>query len=414
MPTNNKVAGALDRHSPKGDGCSSSRVGSANALVPELRFPEFSTGEDWQEQKAGSLFANRTEKGVSKLPIYSVTMNDGMVRRSSLDRNFDDIASAGNKRVYKNDIAYNMMRMWQGAFGLAPENCLVSPAYIVLSSQKTICTEFFGYLFKSRKYLQLFTSHSRGLTEDRLRLYYPDFAVIPLQFPSLPEQQKIADCLGSLDDLIAAHSRKLAALQDHKKGLLQQLFPAEGETTPKLRFPPFAGEWTATTLVKACQMKAGKFVRAAEINNSPKDALYPCYGGNGLRGYTKTYTHDGKYSLIGRQGALCGNVQLTSGRFHATEHAVVANPTKEVCSDWLFYALSFLNLNQFATGQAQPGLSVEVLERVSIAIPTNTKEQQKIADCLSDLDALIAAQTKQIAALKAHKQGLMQQLYPCN
>jgi type I restriction enzyme S subunit len=234
---------------------------------------------------------------------------------------------------------------------------------------------------------------------------------IPVLVPTSTEQQKIANCLGSLDDLIAAKRDKLAALQYHKKGLLQKLFPAAGQTTPELRFPGFEGEWEHTNLDKVCEMKAGKFVKASKIEETSNENLYPCYGGNGLRGYTKSFTHKGQYPLIGRQGAHCGNVHLVEGFFHATEHAIVADPSKKVISEWLFYALKLLNLNQFATGQAQPGLSVEVLARIPISVPTH-QEQQKIADCLSVLHDLIAAQSDHIAALQEHKQGLMQQLFP--
>jgi type I restriction enzyme S subunit len=200
--------------------------------LPKLRFPEFRDAGEWVERKAGTLFSNRIEDGEDGLPIYSITMNDGMVKRSSLERRVDDIAeSAGNKRVSNGDIAYNMMRMWQGAFGVAPEDCMVSPAYVVLSPEREAYPGFFGYLFKLPKYLQLLTSHSQGLTLDRLRLYYKDFARIPVLIPSPAEQQKIADCLTSLDALITAQTQNLAALKTHKKGLMQQLFPVLDEAT---------------------------------------------------------------------------------------------------------------------------------------------------------------------------------------
>ncbi|MCA1498108.1 restriction endonuclease subunit S [Bradyrhizobium sp. NBAIM14] len=199
--------------------------------VPRLRFPEFRNKGEWEERKAGSLFANRVSKGEEGMPIYSVTMHDGMVRRDSLDRNYDDIEeAAGNKKACKNDIAYNMMRMWQGALGVAPEDCLVSPAYIVLAPKKHVVSRFFEYLFKLPASMLLLTSYSHGLTKDRLRLYYDDFARIPLRCPSEPEQQRIADCLFSLDARISAQTERLDALCLHKQGLLQQIFPSiEGE-----------------------------------------------------------------------------------------------------------------------------------------------------------------------------------------
>ena len=188
----------------------------------------------------------------------------------------------------------------------------------------------------------------------------------------------------------------------------------EKKLVPRLRFPEFRGAegWIASVLARACDMQAGKFVAASNISESNQTGLFPCYGGNGLRGYTTTHTHDGTYPLIGRQGALCGNVRLVSGKFHATEHAVVATPKNAIDVGWLYYSLVLLNLNRFATGQAQPGLSVDVLENVSLAIPVLEDEQQKIADCLSSLDELIAAQARKVDALKTHKKGLMQQLFP--
>ena len=183
---------------------------------------------------------------------------------------------------------------------------------------------------------------------------------------------------------------------------------------PKLRFPEFrgAGGWEQSVLADACEMQAGKFVSASSISYRHESELFPCYGGNGLRGYTATHTHTGTYPLIGRQGALCGNVRLVDGQFHATEHAVVATPRNTIDVGWLFYSLDLLNLNRFATGQAQPGLSVDVLEKVSLAIPSQEAEQQKIAECLSSVDEVIAAQARKLDALKTHKKGLMQLLFP--
>lgn len=184
--------------------------------------------------------------------------------------------------------------------------------------------------------------------------------------------------------------------------------------TPKLRFPEFrdAPGWSVNTLSGACRMQAGQFVAASKIREQPTTGSFPCYGGNGLRGYTETFTHEGTYPLIGRQGALCGNVKLGKGKFHATEHAVAATPKQGIDIVWLYYVLNFLRLNQYATGQAQPGLSVDVLEKIPIAIPEQNAEQNKIADCLSSLDELIGAESQKLTALKAHKKGIMQQLFP--
>jgi type I restriction enzyme S subunit len=193
---------------------------------PRLRFPEFQNAGEWEEKAGCDLFTQRKEKGKEGLPIYSVTVNDGMVPRASFDRNFYDIEDpAGNRKVHKGDIAYNMMRMWQGAQGVAPEDCMVSPAYVVLKPRSGVCADFFAYLFKLPQSLRLLTITSRGLTKDRLRLYFDDFAKMPLCVPEKAEQHRIATCLSSLDALITAETQKNEALKIHKKALMQQLFP---------------------------------------------------------------------------------------------------------------------------------------------------------------------------------------------
>jgi type I restriction enzyme S subunit len=193
---------------------------------PYLRFPEFRNAAEWEQKLGGALFENRKEGGEEGLPIYSVTVNDGMIPRASFDRDFYDIEDpAKNKKACKGDIAYNMMRMWQGAQGVAVENCMVSPAYVVLSPFEGVCSSFFAYLFKLAQSLELLTAYSRGLTKDRLRLYFEDFARMPLCVPRYAEQQRIADCLSSLDAQITAESHRLAAFKTHKQSLMQQLFP---------------------------------------------------------------------------------------------------------------------------------------------------------------------------------------------
>ena len=228
------------------------------------------------------------------------------------------------------------------------------------------------------------------------------------------EQKKIVDCFSSLDDLINAVADKIETLKEYKKGLMQQLFPAEGKTTPAFRFPEFQnkGEWEESTLGDICDMQAGIFVSASEICDVKKDTMYPCYGGNGLRGYTHSFTHFGIYPLIGRQGAQCGNITYAEGKFHATEHAVVVTLKKDIDIRWLYYQLIKLDLNQYATGQAQPGLSVDVIKKVTIRIPKNKNEQQLIACGLFSVDELISTETAKLDQLKAHKKGLMQQLFP--
>ncbi|MBR3441443.1 MAG: restriction endonuclease subunit S [Bacteroidales bacterium] len=132
-------------------------------------------------------------------------------------------------------------------------------------------------------------------------------------------------------------------------------------------------------------LKAGKNISAEEIQSSNNGTLYPCFGGNGLRGYVKDYTHDGNYVLIGRQGALCGNVQRAEGKFFATEHAVVVSPKIDIDLIWLYHALLAMNLNQYARGVAQPGLAVNQLEQISFIVP-DINQQKSFSSIANQAD----------------------------
>ena len=131
-----------------------------------------------------------------------------------------------------------------------------------------------------------------------------------------------------------------------------------------------------TILSDFVSLKAGKNKKSELIKDVFTDGLYPCYGGNGIRGYVEDYTHSGIYCIIGRQGAQCGNVQIAEGEFYATEHAVVVTPLTDVNSIWLFHALTQMNLNQYARGAAQPGLAVNQLEILPFSLPSIASQTQ--------------------------------------
>ena len=146
--------------------------------------------------------------------------------------------------------------------------------------------------------------------------------------------------------------------------------------------------WSLTTLGNICTMQAGKFIAASEISPTYLDGMYACYGGNGIRGYVANYSLDGDYPVIGRQGALCGNVNMAHGKFYATEHAVVVTPMENIDLNWLYYTLIALNLNQYASGAAQPGLAVNNILKVHLMLPP-TNEQKRIANTIENTISII-------------------------
>ncbi|MGW1955402.1 restriction endonuclease subunit S [Streptomyces sp. NPDC001920] len=147
-------------------------------------------------------------------------------------------------------------------------------------------------------------------------------------------------------------------------------------------------DFTTKTLGDLFDMKAGVHVPASKISDvASSETPYPCYGANGHRGYVATYSHDGRYLLVGRQGALCGNVTRVSGKFYATEHAVATKAREGVDTDWAYYKLTAMDLNQYATKSAQPGISVGKIKQVSISVPP-LSVQREIASLLDSLTSL--------------------------
>ena len=142
------------------------------------------------------------------------------------------------------------------------------------------------------------------------------------------------------------------------------------------------GGWVWSTLGEYFNLQAGKFISADDIHEESSHYPYRCFGGNGIRGYVATFNRTGDYPIIGRQGALCGNINYASGEFYATEHAVVVESFGGTNTLWARYLLEQLNLNQYATATAQPGLSVKTINEVAIPIPP-IGEQQRIAEAIN-------------------------------
>ena len=179
---------------------------------------------------------------------------------------------------------------------------------------------------------------------------------------------------------------------------------------PILRFPEFTEDWKSTTIKNACsEFQSGKNIKAEMITCK---GLYPVYGGNGLRGFTGSYNHEGDYVLIGRQGALCGNIRKVTGRTYITEHAIAVCASEENDTAFLQYLFQRMKLGQYSDQSAQPGLAVNKLLRLNLNIKVPSKiEQVKIAKVLSLLDERISTQNKIIEDLKKLKSTIVEMLF---
>ena len=235
-----------------------------------------------------------------------------------------------------------------------------------------------------------------GLTLNKATLLEKE---IPL--PDINEQHEIANKLDKIDAIIAERQQQLALIDQAVKSRFIELFGDPVRNSMGLKTMP---------LGKACCLKAGITTSADMIHEQSNEFSVPCYGGNGIRGYVESATQCGCYPIIGRQGALCGNVQLATGKFHATEHAVLVTPLIKANVVWLFYLLKMMDLYRFHTGAAQPGLAVKILNTVDIPI-ADVAVQHQFAAFVKQTDKSKLAVQKGLQELEILKKSLMQQYF---
>ena len=270
-----------------------------------------------------------------------------------------------------------------------------------------IDTFFFNYLYNTNGIIKQVQARAKGTTSVAA-VYLSDLKSIQLSLPTYEEQRALATFFTSLDNQISAAEKRLASLKQVKAASLQAMFPQEGETTPKLRFKGCEGEWKKVKLGEIVRLKAGNSLSLAQLKEW---GSYPCYGGNGIRTYLPFFSHDGEYNLIGRVGALCGNINYVNGKFYATEHALVVYPFDDINVRFLFYVLVFADLNKYKKGCAQPVLSASTLYNVDIIIPPSLPEQRQIASYFTALDRQITAQSSKISKLKQIKSACLDQMF---
>lgn len=226
--------------------------------------------------------------------------------------------------------------------------------------------------------------------------------------PNYEEQKKIGGYFSKLDTLITLYQRKCDKIKELKLSMLQKMFPRNGEMKPEIRFPEFTDDWEQRKLEDVTsEFKSGSFIAAAEIEETGE---YPVYGGNGLRGYSETYNHDGEFALIGRQGALCGNMNYSTGKAYFTEHAVAVKANDLANTKFLYYLLDKMNLGQYSDQSAQPGLAVGKIIKLKNMFPSK-EEQDRIGDYFTNFDHLITLHQRKCEELKKIKQSMLQKMF---
>ena len=414
---------------------------------PKIRFPEF-TGE-WEEKKLGDVGTFVRGLSYTKTEVTQDKSGTLVIRSNNIIQ--DGIVDCKNGLQYVTKMPSEEQKLQEGDVVI----CLANGSSNLVGKSAHFAGDYNGivtvgafcgiyrstmpickYLVQTSAYKEKIDLIKQGGNGALANLYGRDILDLKFYFPpTIEEQQKIAECLMAIDDQISVQSQKVEALKNQKKGMMQELFPQKGETTPRLRFPRFTEDWEekkledvgtfvrglSYTKTEVTQDKSGTLV--IRSNNIIQDGIVDCK--NGLQYVTKMPSEEqklqegdvviclanGSSNLVGKSAHFAGDYNgiVTVGAFCG-----IYRSTMPICK-YLVQTSAYKEkidlIKQGGNGALANLYGRDILD-LKFYFPPTIEEQQKIADCLSELDALIAAETEQLESLKDHKKGLMQQLFP--
>ena len=370
----------------------------------------------WDISKIGTLYTQRNEKVSDKdYPPLSVTMK-GILPQLATAAKTDD--GDNRKLVRVGDFAINSRSDRRGSCGISPYDGSVSLINTILIPRKKMHPGYYDWLFHTTLFADEFYKWGHGIVDDLWTTRWQEMKRILVPVPPYETQSVIAAYLDTqcakIDEIIA---QAKASIEDYKQWKASIIYEAVTKgLDPNVEMKDSGIEWigrmpahwTAPALKHLCTMQAGKNLISEQISTSGR---YPVYGGNGQRGYYSDYNVNGNFLLVGRQGALCGNVHCVSGKCWATEHAVVTTPSKITNISYLYYLLIAMDLNQYASNSAaQPGLSVGNILTVKTLLPP-IDEQVRISEfldnCCPRIDEVITEKQSLIDDLESYKKSLI-------
>lgn len=305
-------------------------------------------------------------------------------------------------QLKQNDILFSIA----GAIGrvaIVSENMLpanTNQALAIIRIKKdNIFIPYIKLILTSNIVKDQYNKQKQGVAQ--LNLSLQDIRDLRIPICSYEKQIQYVNLFNSIRKLIGMYNSQLEAYDTLVKSQFVELFGNPIDNTKGLPTVP---------LGEACYLKAGITTAAETIHDQSEEYPIPCYGGNGIRGYVKEATQSGRYPIIGRQGALCGNVQMATGQFHATEHAVLVTPLIESNVVWIYYLLKFMDLHRYHTGAAQPGLAVKTLNTVEIPI-AEIALQEQFAAFVEQTDKLKIAIQKSLDEMQLLFDCLMQKYF---
>uniref|UniRef100_UPI003AF642FA restriction endonuclease subunit S n=3 Tax=Thiolapillus sp. TaxID=2017437 RepID=UPI003AF642FA len=417
-----------------------SKSDKKKSLVPKLRFPEFREAGAWEKKRLGTQggfltplsgksakdFDTGDAKFIPYMNVFSNTFTDIQDLRSVIITD-DESQNA----VAKGDVFFTVSSETPEEAGMSSvllgdvDRCYLNSFCALFRFDDHLSPNliFLGYLLRSRSVRCHLSRGAQGAT--RYNISKLVFKELPLVFPLAKEQQKIAHCLSSLDEVIGLQAKKVQALKQHKKGLMQQIFPAEGETTtPRLRFPEFreAGAWEFIPL-EAIAPLVNDRVQLKDISNvnyvSTENILQD-FGGVAVANKLPTVNSVSSFQagdvLLANIRPYLKKVWAANFSGGASNDVLVFRPRNSQGGQYVAHILKnnrFINyVMAGAKGVKMPRGDINSIKEYPVPIPPETTEQQKIAHCLSSLDEVIGLESHKLDALKNLKKGLMQQLFP--
>ncbi len=376
-----------------------------NNKKPRIRFKGFT--EAWEQRKFNNFFEERNERSGDG-ELISVTINSGIKKFSELNR-FDTKPEDMSKYkvVKENDIAYNSMRMWQGASGLSPYNGILSPAYTVITPKANVSSLFFSYQIKKPQMIHLFEINSQGLTKDTWNLKFVPFSQIDTSAPkSFDEQQKIGSLFKDLDNLITLHQRKYDKLLNVKKALLDKMFPKNGKNIPEIRFKGFTEAWEQRKFIDLLDFERPDNYMVSD-DHYENDGI-PVLTAN--KAFVLGYKNEnGAYN---KGNCVIFDDFTLDSKFVDFPFKINSSAIKILTAKhnnnlkFIYYLLSSSNI--LMQGHARHYISI--VQPFVTSVP-KIQEQNKIECMISDLDNLITLHQRECEKLKNVKKSLLEKMF---
>jgi type I restriction enzyme S subunit len=374
---------------------------------------------NWNITRLGAMFIERKEKVSDKdFSPLSVTKNGILPQLVTTAKTND---GDNRKKVCQGDFVINSRSDRKGSSGLSSLTGSVSLISTVLQPNG-YNNKYSHYLLKSQSFQEEFYRIGQGIVADLWSTKYSEMRSILTPIPDIEEQHQIARYLDwkttQISKFIKAKKRMIELLKEQKQVTINDAVTGKIDVRTGKLYPKYKDsgvewlgmvpeEWEVRKLKYIAKLKSGDGITSEKITDTGD---YRVFGGNGIRGFTTSFTHEGSFVLIGRQGALCGNINYASGKFWASEHAVVVSPISITDTVWLGETLRTMNLNQYSIAAAQPGLSVERILNLSMPYPV-LEDQQAISNFISKeifkLNSITSSTMNEISLLQEYLNRLI-------